>query len=94
MEDVIGIGTRYYDGRGAFNQVEHRKGATSGAALDQALSGTYEVNADCTGVMYGYVPGQTAPVEVRIVIVDNGKQINYLVLSPAFLMISGRAQRQ
>ena len=79
IEQHIGVGVRQYDGEGHFTQVDTTKGSLAGAAIDITTSGTYAVNANCTGTAFVFVPGLPAPVEVRFVVVDNGKEIRWVV---------------
>jgi archaellin len=51
IESVIGVVLRNYDGHGSFSQVSNVKGSITGTVPDSQGSGTYEVNADCTGVV-------------------------------------------
>jgi len=91
-ESVIGIVLRNYDGHGGFSQVSNVKGSVTGTVPDSQGSGTYEVNADCTGV----VRFQAAPgvlIEERLVIVDDGREIRTAVMVPAPVMITGVHQR-
>jgi hypothetical protein len=91
-ESVIGIVLRNYDGRGGFSQVSNVKGSLTGTVPDSQGFGTYEVNADCTGV----VRFQAAPgvlLEERLVIVDNGREIRTAVMVPTAVMITGVHQR-
>jgi hypothetical protein len=46
------------------------------------VTGTNFVNPDCTGGQITYVPG-APPVEDSFVIVDNGREVRTLVISPA-----------
>jgi hypothetical protein len=92
IESVIGIVLRSYDGHGSFSQVSNVKGSITGTVPDSQGFGTYEVNAECTGI----VRFQAAPgvlIEERLVIVDNGREIRTAVMVPAAVMITGVHQR-
>jgi hypothetical protein len=92
IESVIGIVLRNYDGHGSFSQVSNVKGSLTGTVPDSQGFGTYEVNADCTGV----VRFQAAPgvlLEERLVIVDDGREIRTAVMVPTAVMITGVHQR-
>jgi hypothetical protein len=92
IESVIGIVLRIYDGHGSFSQVSNVKGSLTGTVPDSQGFGTYEVNADCTGV----VRFQAAPgvlLEERLVIVDDGREIRTAVMVPTAVMITGVHQR-
>ena len=92
IESVIGIVLRNYDGHGSFSQVSNVKGSITGTVPDSQGVGTYEVNADCTGI----VRFQAAPgvlLEERLVIVDNGREIRTAVMVPTAVMITSVQQR-
>ena len=92
IESVIGVVLRNYDGQGSFSQVSNVKGSITGTVADSQGVGTYEVNADCTGI----VRFQAAPsvvIEERLVVVDDGREIRTAVMVPAGVMITGVHQR-
>jgi len=92
IESVIGIVLRNYDGHGSFSQVSNVKGSLTGTVPDSQGFGTYEVNADCTGVVrFQAAPGVV--IEERLVIVDNGREIRTAVMVPTAVMITGVHQR-
>jgi hypothetical protein len=78
-----GVGIRTFDGQGNFTSVVSVKGVNTPALLDQTDSGTYKMNPDCTGTAYVFVPGMPGPAgEFRFVVVDNGRQIFFTLVSP------------
>ena len=92
IESVNGVVLRNYDGHGSFSQVSNVKGSLTGTVPDSQGFGTYEVNADCTGVVrFQAAPGVV--IEERLVIVDNGREIRTAVMVPAAVMITGVHQR-
>jgi len=91
-ESVIGIVLRNYDGHGNFSQVSNVKGSLTGTVPDSQGFGTYEVNADCTGVVR-FLPAPGVVIEERLVIVDNGREIRTAVMVPTPVMITGVHQR-
>ena len=92
IESVIGIVLRNYDGHGSFSQISNVKGSITGTVPDSQGFGTYEVNADCTGIVrFQAAPGVV--LEERLVIVDNGREIRTAVMLPAAVMITGVHQR-
>jgi len=92
IESVIGIVLRSYDGRGSFSQVSNVKGSITGTVPDSQGVGTYEVSADCTGIVrFQAAPGLV--IEERLVIVDDGREIRTAVMVPAPVMITGVHQR-
>ena len=92
-EQAIGVGVRRYDGYGGFTQVDTTKGAIAGAAVDIPTSGTYVVNSDCSGTAFLIIPGRPTPIEVRFVVVNDGKEIRWIVLNPLATMVTGVAVR-
>ena len=92
IESVIGIVLRNYDGHGSFSQVSNVKGSVTGTVPDSQGVGTYEVNADCTGVVR-FQPAPGVLLEERLVIVDNGREIRTAVMVPTAVMITGVHQR-
>ena len=92
IESVIGVVLRNYDGHGSFSQVSNVKGSVTGTVPDSQGVGTYEVNADCTGVVR-FQPAPGVLLEERLVIVDNGREIRTAVMVPTPVMITGVHQR-
>jgi archaellin len=92
IESVIGIVLRSYDGHGGISQVSNVKGSITGTVPDAQSVGTYEVNADCTGIAR-FQPAPGVLIEERLVIVDNGREIRTAVMVPAAVMITGVHQR-
>ena len=92
IESVIGVVLRNYDGYGSFSQVSNVKGSITGTVPDSQGFGTYEVNADYTGIVrFQAAPGVV--IEERLVIVDNGREIRTAVMVPTAVMITGVHQR-
>jgi hypothetical protein len=58
------------------------------------LDGIYEVNSNCTGRMQWQPPAPVPPIVYGFVIVDNGKQIKAIVLSPQPNMVTAELNRQ
>ena len=92
IEGVIGIVFRTYDGEGNFSQVSNLKGSITGTNPDSVSIGTYEVNADCTGIIRAQpLPGIV--IEERMVIVDSGREIRAAVMTPTPVVITSVHQR-
>jgi hypothetical protein len=91
-ESVIGVVLRTYDGRGNIEQVDNVKGSITGITPDRMGVGTYEVHADCTGIAR-FQPAPGTLIEERMVIVDNGREIRTMTLSPQPVMVMGIHQR-
>lgn len=81
-EQFVGTALRTYDGNGGFSQVDNSHGQLTGARRDVPATGTYEVNADCTGTSMIFFPGAPFPVETAFVIVDRGEEVNDAVMAP------------
>jgi hypothetical protein len=70
-----------YDGRGTFSAVGVSHGQTTGVREGLPVTGIYYVNPDCTGGQTTSIPG--APqLEDRFVIVDSGREVRTVVVSP------------
>ena len=54
--------------------------------------GTYEVNADCTGIIR-FQPAPGILIEERLVIVDDGREIRAAVMVPTAVVITSVHQR-
>jgi hypothetical protein len=91
-ESVIGVVLRTYDGKGNFDQVSNVKGSITGTVPDSPGFGTYEVNADCTGIIR-FRPGPGILIEERLVVVDNGREIRAAVMIPTRVVITSVQQR-
>ena len=91
-ESVVGVVFRTYDGQGNFSQVSNVKGWLTGTVPDSQGFGTYEVNADCTGIIR-FQPGPGILIEERLVIVDNGREIRAAVMVPTAVAITSVHQR-
>ena len=92
IESVNGVVLRSYDGHGSFSQLSNVKGSITGTVPDSQGVGTYEVNADCTGIVR-FQPAPGVLIEERLVIVDNGREIRTAVMVPTPVMITGVHQR-
>jgi len=80
-ESFIGTAIRTYDGRGNFEQVDNSHGTVTGATRDVLSTGTYTVNADCSGTSTLMIPG-APPIDTAFVIVDQGNLVNDIVMAP------------
>jgi hypothetical protein len=92
LEQSVGLILWVFDGKGGFTQSISGKGSVSGPGLDLAVSGTYSVNANCTATVKSIIPG-LPPAEIRMVIVDGGKEFRTFVVSPQPTMIVGHAKK-
>jgi hypothetical protein len=94
IEQLIGVGTRTFDGDGNFSQINTEKGSLSGIPFpNRALQGTYSVNPDCSGTITLYVPGLPAPIVFDLVVMSGGREFNSIVASLPSSMVSITGQR-
>ena len=79
---IRGVHLTHFDGKGALTQLDHLLIAgVPISPLDWTpVTGTYEVNSDCTGKMSLSSGGQF--VNLKIVVGANGKQIYAIVTVP------------
>lgn len=91
-QQVIGVVIRTFDGVGGFTQIDNIKGSETGIVPDRSGAGTYQVNADCSGATM-FDPGANVLIEERMVIVDGGREIRSMTVSPAQVMVTAVAQR-
>src|SRR5215469_1117836 len=84
-----GVVMQTYDGRGGITQVDHMVFAGSPPPVEWAPgTGTYSVNADCTGAALLHT--FTGDVQLHFVVVDNGKQIKQVVDANAATAVGNR----
>jgi hypothetical protein len=81
-ESFIGTAIRTYDGRGSFAQLDNSHGQLTGQTRNAPATGTYDVNADCSGTSMIFFPGAPFPVETAFVIVDGGEEVKDVVMAP------------
>ena len=92
LEQTVGLILWVFDGKGGFTQNLSGKGNIAGPTLDLRVSGTYNVNADCTATVTSIIGG--LPVaEIRMVIVDGGKEFRTFVVSPQPVMVVSHARK-
>ncbi len=91
-ETVTGVVRRTYDGAGNFTQIDNVKGSVTGFVPDRPGSGTYQVNANCTGLTQ-FEPAPGMVIEERFVIVRRGREIRSITSSPAAVMVSAVASQ-
>lgn len=87
-ESVIGVVHRSYDGLGNIEQIDNVKGSITGIVPDRPGFGTYEVNADCTGIAR-FDPGPGIHLEERLIIVRDGREIRTITAAPGPVMVTG-----
>ena len=81
-----------YHGEGTFTADGVSHGQTTGVRSGP-VNGTYFVNPDCTGGQTTYIPG-VPPLEDRFVIVDNGREVRTVVISPLTTVASANLRKK
>ncbi len=77
---IRGLALQHYDGRGNITQVDHL--VEEGTPPSQAWTpgtGTYVVNADCTGAATINTPSNPFPVHLHFIVVKEGREILQVV---------------
>jgi hypothetical protein len=92
IQDIIGVVVRTYDGEGGFTQVDNIKGSISGIVPDRPGAGTYQINADCSGIAV-LQPGPGITIHERMVVVEMGNEIRAISADPLPLMVSSVHRR-
>jgi hypothetical protein len=92
VEQFVTISMVTYDGEGTFTAEGVSHGQTTGVR-GGPVSGTYFVNADCTGGQTTYIPG-VPPLEDRFVIVDNGREVRTVVVAPLTTIASANLRKK
>jgi len=93
IETIAGVALTNFDGNGNLTQTDNIHGSLSGFPTpDRAGTGTYSVNADCTGTMTLINTG-APPLTLRIVVVDNGNEVRTVVVAPLAVMVTSNGRR-
>jgi hypothetical protein len=92
IEQFVTISMVTYDGDGTFTADGVSHGQTTGVR-GGPVDGTYFVNADCTGGQTTFIPG-VPPLEDRFVIVDNGREVRTVVVSPVTTIASANLRKK
>jgi hypothetical protein len=92
-EMVIGTTLRSYDGQGNFTEVSNAHGQLSDLVVGRKGWGTYRVNANCTGTTTLVVDGAPFPAETSMVIVDDGREVKEVVMSPPPALVTALQTR-
>lgn len=81
---VRGVAMTHFDGRGNLSQVDFT--TRNGAPLTpdwRSASGAYEINSDCTGSAQ-IIPADGSPtLNLRLVVVDRGREVRTVVVGNA-----------
>ena len=81
-----------YDGLGTFTADGVSHGQVTGVR-GGPVTGTYYVNQDCTGGQTTNIPG-VPPLEDRFVVIDNGREVRTVVVSPATTIATANLRRK
>jgi hypothetical protein len=92
IEQFVTISMVSYDGEGTFTADGVSHGQTTGVRVGP-VSGTYFVNADCTGGQTTFIPG-VPPLEDKFVIVDNGREVRTVVVAPLTTIATANLRRK
>jgi len=88
-ETVVGTVMTHFDGNGSLTQTDNIHGSITGApSPDRPGTGTYTINANCTGTMKLSNPGSPT-LTVSIVVVDDGNEVRAAVMDPTATASSG-----
>lgn len=91
-EQFVTISMVTYNGDGTFTAQGVSHGQTTGVR-GGPVTGTYFVNADCTGGQTTNIPG-VPPLEDNFVIVDNGREVRTVVVSPFTTIATANLRRK
>jgi hypothetical protein len=80
-ESFVGVGVRTFDGQGGFTDVATFHGQLTGVQEGEA-TGTYSVNANCSGTSTLFIPNLPFPIVSSFVIVGHGRELKEAVTSP------------
>jgi len=93
VETVVGVAMTNFDGNGNLTQTDNIHGSISGyPSPDRKGTGTYSLNADCTGTMQLSNPGSPT-LTLAIVVVDNGNEVRTAVVDPLPVMVTSNGRR-
>ena len=87
-EQVVGVAMGHFDGRGGYTQVGSTHGSSSGVTNGTPATGSYAVNADCTGVVTFQNAGQPFAIQVAIVVVGQGDEVKGATTDPPGIMVT------
>ena len=78
------VGMTHFDGDGHVTWVEHTViGGVSLAPGFTAASGTYHVNANCTGSAVINTPNSPVPLHLSFIVVNDGKEVHSVLSTDA-----------
>ena len=85
---VVGTALTSFHGDGTFDQFDNLNVNSPDVAYqpDRPGSGTYSLNADCSGTMYLTASGVT--LQLSITVVDHGREVRTAVVTPEVIVTS------
>jgi len=92
LEQFVGVALTTFDGQGQSTGVDNINAAISGVITDRAGTGTYTINPDCSGTAVLFNPG-APPLQMRFVVVDDGKEFRGIIVSPASVTVTFNAKK-
>ena len=94
VETIVGVAMTHFDGNGMLTQTDNIHGSITGLPTpDRPGTGTYSINANCTGTMI--LTNQGSPtLTLRIVVVDNGNEVRTAVVDPTATVTPGTPSPQ
>ena len=87
----VAVTTSHFDGQGNVTGTEHA--VVNGMSFNPGWDtngGTYTVNPDCTGRATVITPNSPVPLDLYLVVVDNGKEVRQVLNSNALLTVCKR----
>jgi hypothetical protein len=84
----VGVTTAHFDGQGNTTGTEHA--VVNGMSFNPGWDtngGTYTVNPDCTGRATVTTPNSPVPLDLYLVVMDNGEEIRQVLNANALLTI-------
>jgi len=87
----VAVTTSHFDGQGNVTGTEHA--VVNGMSFNPGWdtnSGTYNVNPDCTARATVSTPNSAVPLDLYLVVVDNGKEFRQVLNSSALLTVCKR----
>ena len=93
-ETFVGVSLRKYDGGGNFTELANQHGSIRGTVVNGQASGTYQVNPDCTGTSTLVLPPPFPTIVSSFVIVDGGKEVREVVMSPAANIVTANLRQK
>ena len=94
-EMFVGTSVRTYDGAGGFTETAaNQHGAVTGTIVNGQATGTYQVNPDCTGTSTLILPPPFPTIVSSFVIVDSGKEVREVVMSPAANIVTANLRQK